>query len=47
MPPLYRDWLISRGQELEDAWLNQRLTDIVLNRGKSLPVEELLAARQP
>lgn len=40
IPPKYRKWLYANGYDPVDAWLDQRLADIVLNRGEnSLPPE--------
>lgn len=36
IPPSYREWLSSRGYDPVEAWLELRLTDIVLNRGHSI-----------
>jgi TPR repeat protein len=36
IPPAYRNWMNSNGYDPVDTWLQQRLTDLILNRGRSL-----------
>jgi len=36
IPPAYRNWMDSNGYDPADTWIQERLTDLVLNRGQSL-----------
>lgn len=36
IPARYRDWMIAKGHDPVDTWLDQQLSDIVLNRGHEL-----------
>ena len=36
IPPSYREWASSQGYDPVEAWLDMRLTDVVLNRGHSI-----------
>ncbi|MEV5210890.1 hypothetical protein AB0K35_25780 [Micromonospora sp. NPDC053740] len=42
IPPRYRKWLYANGYDPLEAWLDQRLTDIVLNRGEVTVTPEML-----
>lgn len=42
MPAKLRDWMISRGHEPVTSWIEQRFTDIILNRGRVTVTEEML-----
>ena len=35
IPSAYRTWLDTNGYDPADAWIRQRLTDLILNRGES------------
>lgn len=47
IPIRQRDWLRANGYDPLDAWLDQRLTDIVLNRGRVVLTPELLDRLAP
>lgn len=47
IPPAYRDWLTNQGYEPAQARIEQQLTDLILNRGRSLPLESLLTPAPP
>jgi len=36
IPPAYRNWMNSNGYAPADTWIEQRLTDLILNRGRSM-----------
>jgi hypothetical protein len=36
IPPAYRDWMNSNGYDPADTWIQQRMTDLILNRGQSM-----------
>lgn len=42
MPAKYRNWLRAHGYDPVEAWVEQRLTDLVLNRGRVTVTDELL-----
>ncbi|MFE5811378.1 hypothetical protein [Streptomyces sp. NPDC056491] len=43
MPAKLRDWMTSRGHDPAASWIEQRFTDIILNRGHVSVTEEMLA----
>ncbi|MGW2865928.1 hypothetical protein [Streptomyces sp. NPDC001205] len=43
MPAKLRDWMTSRGHDPAVSWIEQRFTDIILNRGHVSVTEEMLA----
>lgn len=42
IPPKYRKWLYANGYDPLDAWFDQRLTDILLNRGENSTPPEMI-----
>lgn len=36
IPPAYRNWMDSNGYDPADTWIQERLTDLILNRGQSM-----------
>jgi TPR repeat protein len=36
IPSAYRNWMDSNGYDPADTWIQQRLTDLILNRGRSI-----------
>jgi hypothetical protein len=41
IPAACREWVISHGDGPVETWVNQRLTDLLLNRGRS-PLPDLI-----